>query len=197
MSVDWSTLSDGDLAALSIAGRQPAFAEILRRHRAAVFRIARAWTGDADEALDIVQETFVAAHRALARYDGARAMPAWLSTIALNKCRDWARRRAVRRFLSFGLDHDGQAEAIPDPAAAIDDRAADRQELDRVTRMIATLPDNLKTPLILHGIEGLPQAEVAALLGISVKAVETRIHRARAALAEKLRTPQGDGDARA
>ena len=51
MSVDWSTLSDGDLAALSLAGRQPAFAEILRRYRAPVFRVARAWTGEADEAL--------------------------------------------------------------------------------------------------------------------------------------------------
>lgn len=194
MSVDWSTLSDGDLAALSLAGRQPAFAEILRRYRAPVFRVARAWTGEADEALDIVQETFVAAHRALSRYDATRAMQAWLSTIALNKCRDWARRRAVRRFLSFGLDAAGQGEAIPDPAVAIDDAAADRQELDRVTRTIATLPDNLKRPLILHAIEGLAQAEVAQLLGISAKAVETRIHRARVQLAEKLRRPQGGGD---
>lgn len=193
MSVDWSTLSDGDLAALSIAGRQPAFAEILRRYRTPVFCVARAWTGDADEALDIVQETFVAAHRALARYDGNRAMQAWLSTIALNKCRDWARRRAVRRFLSFGLDHTGQGEAVPDPAAPVDDAAADRQELDRVTRTIATLPDTLKAPLILHAIEGLAQAEVAQLLGISAKAVETRIYRARAQLAEKLRRFQGGG----
>lgn len=193
MSVDWSTLSDGDLAALSLAGRQPAFAEILRRYRTPVFRIARAWTGEADEALDIVQETFVAAHRALGRYDGSRAMQAWLSTIALNKCRDWARRRAVRRFLSFGLESAAQAEAIPDPAAAIDDGVADRQELARVTRLIATLPDTLKTPLILHGIEGLAQGEVARMLGITPKAVETRIHRARRQLAEKLREAQGGG----
>lgn len=193
MSVDWSTLSDGDLAALSLAGRQPAFAEILRRYRAPVFRVARAWTGEADEALDIVQETFVAAHRALGRYDGTRAMQAWLSTIALNKCRDWARRRAVRRFLSFGFDHATQAEAVAHDAVAIDDEAADRQELDRVTRAIATLPDTLKTPLILHTIDGLPQSEVAATLGISAKAVETRIYRARAALTEKLREGQGDG----
>lgn len=87
--------------------------------------------GDADEALDLVQETFVSAHQALARYDGARSMKAWLSAIALNKCRDWVRKRATRRFLSFAVPIRGEAETLADDRVAIDDAAADRQELDR------------------------------------------------------------------
>ena len=73
VSLDWTTLSDGELATLSIAGRQAAFAEIMRRYRQPVFRLARACVGEPDEALDLVQETFVAAHQALPRYDGQRA----------------------------------------------------------------------------------------------------------------------------
>lgn len=186
MSLDWATLSDGELAALSLAGRQTAFAEIMHRHGQAIFRLTRGCIGDADEALDLSQETFVAAHRALARYDGARPMRTWLSAIALNKCRDWSRKRKVRRFLSFAVPIGMDAEAVPDDQVAVDDATSDRQELDRVRRAIAELPIALKEPLVLHTIEGLSQADTAAVLAISEKAVETRLYRARAQLLEKL-----------
>ncbi|WP_445192824.1 RNA polymerase sigma factor [Sphingomonas sp. Tas61C01] len=193
MSLDWTSLTDGELATLSIAGRQAAFAEIMRRYRQPVFRLARACTGEPDEALDLVQETFVAAHHALSRYDAERSMKAWLSTIAINKCRDWGRKRTVRRFLSFALPIDGQAEAVVDEEPAADAAASDRQELDRVTRAIATLPMNLKEVLVLRTIEGLSQAETAEVLGVSQKAIETRLYRARARLIEKLNVAQGVG----
>ena len=193
MSLNWATLSDGELATLSIAGRQAAFAEIVRRYQQPVFRLARACVGEPDEALDLVQETFVAAHQALPRYDGQRAMKAWLSTIAINKCRDWARKRTVRRFFSLGAPIDHRAEAVVDDQVAIDDGAADRQELDRVTDAISALPMNLKEALVLRTIEGLSQAETADVLGISQKAVETRLYRARSRLLEKLNTEQGIG----
>ena len=186
MSLDWTTLTDGELATLSIAGRQAAFAEILRRYRQPVFRLARACVGEPDEALDLVQETFVAAHQALSRYDTQRSMKAWLSAIAINKCRDWARKRAVRRFLSFAAPIDRQAEDVLDDQVATDETVADRQELDRVTRAISTLPMNLREVLVLRTIEGLNQAEAGEVLGISQKAVETRLYRARAKLLERL-----------
>lgn len=186
MGLDWTQLSDGELAAFSVAGRQAAFAEIMRRYREPVFRLARGCIGEPVEALDLVQETFVAAHQALARYDGERSMRAWLSAIALNKCRDHARKRTVRRFLSFAVPIGGEAEAVADDRQAIDVAVADRAELDRVTRAIATLPANLKEALVLRTIEGLTQAETATVLGISQKAVETRLYRARAKLFERL-----------
>ena len=84
----------------------------MHRYRQPVFRLARACLGDADEALDLTQETFVAAHQALPRYDAARPMRAWLSTIVINKCRDHARKRAVRRFFSFASPIGSEAEAV-------------------------------------------------------------------------------------
>ena len=186
MSLDWTALSEGELATLSVAGREAAFAEIMRRHRQSVFRIARACSGDADEALDLVQETFVAAHRAMPRYDGARSMRTWLSTIAINKCRDWGRKRTVRRFLLFAAPIGREAERVMDDQAAPDDATGDRQELDRVRKAIAALPATLREVLALRTIEGLSQAETAAVLSISEKAVETRLRRARAKLLERL-----------
>ena len=77
-------------------------------------------------------------------------------------------------------------DAIADDRVPVDDATADRQELDDVTRLIAALPATLKEPLVLRTIEGLSQAETADVLGITQKAVETRVYRARARLLENL-----------
>lgn len=183
MTAELAQASDGELAALTLAGRRSAFTEIMRRHREPIYRLIRGHIGDPEEALDLVQECFVSAYKRLDSYDRVRPLRAWLSRIAINKCRDWARRRAVRRFL-LGSASATQAGAVPDPAPPLDEAAADRQELDRLWRAIAGLPRNLREPLVLRTVEGLSQAETALVLRISEKAVETRVYRARKRLAE-------------
>ena len=187
MRPDYSTFPDADLAKVSLAGSDAAYAEIVRRYRTPIFRLVNGSVPDADEALDLTQETFVSAYRALRRYDPARPMRSWLSAIALNKCRDWARRRKVRQFFTFARDIDEAAERIaddrPDQAAS----AEDRQELARLRRAISALPTSLREPLVLHTIEGFSQNEAADILGISAKAVEARLRRARIQLHERLR----------
>ena len=178
--------SDGELAALALAGRQAAFRELLDRHRASVFRLVRSNTGDDDAALDVTQEAFIAAFAALKSYDGTRPFKTWVSRIALNKCRDRARRRAVRRFFSFALPIEAAA-SVSDDSIPADRQLADRAELARVREAITNLPAPIREPLVLRTIEGLSQAETAQLLGISEKAVETRLYRARNKLNEVLR----------
>lgn len=185
MSLDLTDCSDGELAALSAAGNGAAFTEILKRHREPVYRLIRSHIADADEALDLTQESFVAAFRALRRYDPARSFRAWLASIAINKCRDWARRRAVRRLFRFAAPLEAAAD-VADDSASSETILANRRELDRVTRAVAALPASLKEPLILRTIDGLSQSEAAAALGLSEKAVEVRLYRARRKLAELL-----------
>ena len=186
MTLGLGDCSDGELAALALAGRQPAYGELLARHRASVFRLARANTSDDDAALDVTQEAFIAAFAALKSYDESRPFKTWVSRIALNKCRDWARRRAVRRFFSFALPIEA-ADAVSDDSVPADQQLADRAELARVREAIAKLPSAIREPLVLRTIEGLTQAEAAEVLGISEKAVETRLYRARMKLTEYLR----------
>ena len=177
---------DRTLAAHALAGHQDAYAALMRRHRDAVWRLARGHVGDNDEALDITQEVFIAAFAALARYDGARPFRAWIARITLNKCRDWGRRRAVRRFFAFArpIDEAGDiADVAPDPEAALQSQ----RELARINAAIAALPAPLKDVLLLRTIEAMSQVDTAATLGLSEKAVETRLYRARAKLSESLR----------
>lgn len=170
--------TDGELVALALGGRQAAFAEIVSRHKQPLHRLIARIIGDDDEALDVLQDVFVAAHGSLRRFDMARPMRAWLARIAINKARDWRRRRAVRRLISAVLPME-HATNVADEQPTIDTLAADREELRLVNAAIADLPANLRETLILRTIEGMTQAEAAETLGISEKAVETRLYRAR------------------
>lgn len=192
MSLDLSQCSDRELAALAHAGQQQAHRELLRRYKAPVFRLIRNNIGDPDEAMDLTQEAFVAGFAALGRYDADRPFRIWIARIALNKCRDWARRRAVRSFFSRALPLDSAHDVASDGPAP-DAEAADRAELARVRAAMSRLAPNLREVLVLRGIEELSQAETAELLQTSEKTVETRLYRARA----KLRALLGEASARA
>lgn len=182
--------SDAEVVALALAGRQDAFRELLARYREPIYRFIRASTGDAQEALDLTQDTFVAAFAALGRFDRSRPLLTWLIRIALNKCRDWGRRRRLRTMLWRTAQIDA-AHDVPDDAIAPDVQAADRTELARVNAAIVRLPARLRETLILRTVEGLGQAETAEVLGISEKAVETRLYRARSKLSELLANEGG------
>jgi len=167
------------LAVAARQGDQAAFAALMRRHKGWLYQFIRRYVGDRDEAYDVLQETFVSAWSALARFDTARPMQAWLRRIALNKCRDRARRNTVRRtalrIISFG------AETSAAPAA--DNMAAADQALARLETAIAGLPRGLRESLLLTALEGLSHKEAGELLGINAKAVETRVYRAKKQLA--------------
>lgn len=180
MSLDYTELTEGELAALTSRGRQQAFAEIMRRYRDPIYRLMRGCTGDAEEALDLTQDCFAAAFRTMSRFDEQRSMRAWFATIALNRCRDWRRRQRVRNLFSFGSKSTDEVIAeIADDRPAVDDAASDRLQLIKVEQAMLQLPANLRETLLLRTIEGLSQGETAQALGITPKAVETRLHRAR------------------
>ncbi|WP_447952724.1 RNA polymerase sigma factor [Sphingopyxis chilensis] len=188
MSLDLSQCSDRDLVALARASQQLAYRELLRRYKAPVFRLIRSNIGDPDEAMDLTQETFVAGFAALGRYDPDRPFRIWIARIALNKCRDWARRRTVRSFFARALPLESAHDVAGDGPAP-DAEAADRAELARVRAAMSRLAPNLREVLVLRGVEELTQAETAELLQISEKTVETRLYRARAKLKTFLDEP--------
>jgi RNA polymerase sigma-70 factor (ECF subfamily) len=175
---------DAALVAAVLAGDSRAFTELMRRHKEAIYRFIRHYVGDADEAYDLLQETFVAAWSALSTFDPAKTMRAWLRRIALNKCRDWARRRQVRRFF-FAADSIDAAGGIAAPSVSESAPEIERQ-LAALDRHISTLPAALKEPLILTQFEGLSHKEAARILSISPKAIEMRVYRARAHLTSAL-----------
>lgn len=168
-------------------GDRAAFTSLMAATKADLYRFIRRYVGDEGEAEDIVQETYASAWLAMRRYDPARPFEVWLRSIALNKCRDWGRRRAVRRVVRgvMGLDAP-EATAVGDDAPTPETRLDDQRRAAKLQRALSGLPDSLKAPLLLATLEGRSHAEIAFILRVTPKAVETRIARARKRLAEVL-----------
>lgn len=179
--------SDAALARSAATGDDKAFAVLVGRHKEPIYRLLRRYTGDSDEAYEAAHEAFIAAWRALKRYDPSRSFGAWLRTIAINKARDRGRRMLVRRaiFGSRNLD-DAEVLETADPAAGAEYEVLADEQAKRLDRAIGRLPSALKEALILTAFEGLSQQEASQMLGVSVKTIETRVYRARKLLLDQL-----------
>jgi RNA polymerase sigma-70 factor (ECF subfamily) len=175
--------SDALLVARSLEGDDRAFAQLMSRHKQWTYRFVLRYVGNADDAYDVLQDTFFSAWMALSRYQPERPFEGWLRRIALNKCRDRARRDSVRRVFSRLTGDDTQAEALPDPAPGPEATLATDQELTQLERSLSALPRSLREPLLLTALEGLSHQQAGELLGLNAKAVEMRIYRARERLA--------------
>jgi len=179
---------DSVLVRRILEGEDVAFTQLMRRHKKWLYRFISRYVGHGDDAFDLLQETFVAAWAALERYDADRPFQAWLRQIALNKCRDWSRRTAVRSIVQRAtseLAHLASRARWANPEAMIETGDA----LQRLDAAIASLPIHLREPLVLTVLENLSHRETAQLLGISEKAVETRVYRAKRQLSRLIGRP--------
>ncbi|MBK7743875.1 MAG: sigma-70 family RNA polymerase sigma factor [Betaproteobacteria bacterium] len=133
-----------------------------------------------DEVEDLVQETLLAVHNQRHTYDESQPLTAWLHAIARYKLVDLLRRRARRDLLNDPLD-DGNELLV-----ASDTEAADaRRDL---AKLLDTLPDRQRRPIVHVKLEGLSVAETAKLTGMSESAVKVGVHRGLKALAARIRS---------
>jgi RNA polymerase sigma-70 factor (ECF subfamily) len=174
--------TDAELAGRALEGDGAAFAQLMAHHKLWVLRFIRRYVGNVEDAHDLLQDTFVSAWLALARYEQDRPFDSWLRRIALNKCRDRSRRESVRRALRGSLDADQTSENVDD-AANPETLTQSDEALTHLELALRDLPQHLSEPLRLTALEGLSHEEAGELLGISGKAVEMRMYRIRRRLA--------------
>lgn len=187
------TDTDEQIAVAAKDGNREAFEFLVRRHKAGIYRFVRRYIGQGDDAYDILQNCFVSAWTGLARYDPARPFLPWLRVIALNKCRDFARRQKVRRLILKAFAAETQASETASPADAHDGLDTEVERLSRLDKAIARLPAFYKEPLLLTTVSGLSHIETAKELGTTPKAVEMRLYRARKMILSDLGPELGEG----
>ena len=184
---------DAELMARVKGGDTGAFRLLVERHQRTVIQtIARA-VGDSWEAEDLAQRVFVQVYRSAGRYRPKAQFTTWLFTIVHHTILNERRRRARHPTESIDALQRG-AEGDPDRARQFaDERAADpaetaaqRELQGRLTQAIRELPDPQRTAVILCRFEGLAYEEIAEVLGCSVSALKSLLHRARVTLKEKL-----------
>ncbi len=174
----------GDEAALLsrlCSGDESAFETMVREHQGPLYGLLLRMTGDPDSALDLVQETFIRAFRGLASFRGESAIRTWLHRIAVNLYLNEKRGARPETVSPETLDElspghwDRWTGRIPDPEEVV----ANREQIKLLGEAITRLPEEHRAVLLLRDREGYSAQESAEMLGISVPAVKSRLHRAR------------------
>lgn len=165
--------------------REAAFRELVSRYRRRIYGICYRYFGDHDEAEEATQETFVLLVRRAGQFRGKSRLSTWIYRIAVNACHDLARHDA-RRPRTPVADVAALAGSTPDPAGAPPEVAAGHELAERLQEALLQLDEVSRACVILGPVEGRPYAEIATILDMPVGTVKSRVHRARARLAELL-----------
>jgi RNA polymerase sigma-70 factor (ECF subfamily) len=170
------------------AGDTEAFEPLVEKYKRKVFRLAYQVLRDQEEALDVSQEAFVKAFRALPAFKGDSAFYTWLFRITMNVALDRRRQRATRA-KSLGTEDVPPEEwertatsTDPDP----EDVATGAERRERIRKGLDSLSEHHRAIIILSDIEGLQYREIAEVLGIPMGTVMSRLHHARKRLREVL-----------
>jgi len=182
---------DLELVQMLQAGDDQALKGLMDRHRDALFHFVLQQVPNEADALELTIETFVRAYFKIEKFRPEAKFATWLYQIALNLCRDHLKSQAYQCSLrTVSFDAFSKEGEEPDPLTGSEqkpDRKTDRlEELIVLQKAISELPEDIKNVFILTVLEGRHHADTAKLLGISLKAVETRIYRARRYLLKKI-----------
>jgi RNA polymerase sigma-70 factor, ECF subfamily len=180
---------DRDDMARLCAGQDAALTALMDRHGERLFHYLVRQLGNETDAAEIAQETFVRIYQHRARFQPAQKFSTWLYAIATNLLRD--RYRWHRRHPQVSLEAEDPAgvpvkETLRENAPSPSDQMDSAERAAEVRKAVASLPEDLRTPLLLFEYEGLGHAEIGAVLNCSAKAVESRLYRARARLRQRL-----------
>ena len=172
-------VTDEELIMRVIRGDATAFETLVNRYQKSALRFAQRCIGQQTDAEDLTQEAFLQVHRHAHQYDpDAASFKTWFFAILTNLCR-----KTLRRNKSLPLIE------LPEDAPAIDDLDSDlayEEERAALAAAVAKLPPNQRLALILRYEEGFSYAEIAAALGVSIKAVGSLLVRAKRTLRREL-----------
>lgn len=179
---------DTDLVARLAEGENLPLDILMKRYQEPLYFFILRYVHDDDLAYDLVQETFLRIYTRASSYKPEYRFSTWMYQIALNLCRDHCRKMSLMRFFSLsGSGGHGQVISQIVHDARLEERFDNIIEVGILRKEIARLPHKLKTALILYALEENSQAVCSEILGISQKAVETRVYRARKILAKKIK----------
>jgi RNA polymerase sigma-70 factor (ECF subfamily) len=185
-------MSDVELLRGLRAGKDEAFATLVRSHGGRMLAVARRFLSNEEDARDAVQDAFLSAFRAIDRFEGDAKLSTWLHRIVVNaslmKLRTRRRRPEgkIDDLLPHFLENGHQAEPAAQWPRSADALIESAENRSLVRAAIDELPENYRTVLLLRDIEEYDTQQAAEALGLSRAAVKTRLHRARQALRQLL-----------
>lgn len=169
------------------AGKTEAYGVLVRRYQDRLYPTVLRITGCAEDAQDLLQETFLLAYQKLGRFHGESSFYTWIYRIAVNLALSGRRRRRPTVRIGDG-SADGPPEPVLDPRETDPSLPLERAERDRIIQdALDALAIDQRAVVVLKEFDGLRYEEIADLLGIPVGTVRSRLHRARCELRGRLR----------
>lgn len=162
-----------------------AFDRLYREHVDRIYRFAQRMCGQADDAKDLVQDTFLNAYRGLKSFRGDAQISTWLYAIASRACIRMRRKRKGEPERELSLDEfiptsEGEFRLQIPTDGLTPEEALENKELRRALHQaIQKLPKKYRLVLVLRDMEGLTAKEVGSIMGLNERAVKSRLHRAR------------------
>src|SRR5213594_2615891 len=179
-----ATVADAKIVALARESRGEALQLIYAAHRVRIYTFLLRLLADPAAADDLTQDVFTKAYQALGSLTSEHRVLPWLYRIATNTAIDHLRRKRRFTWLRVGrLAGTGEDPLMPDLHGAIPER-------DQVRRILATLPVEQSTALLLHSLEGYSYKEIAEIQSCTVTAVRSRLARARKAFRDRYATTE-------
>jgi RNA polymerase sigma-70 factor, ECF subfamily len=178
-------MDEKQLVRLAKDGSQEAFEELVTKYQSKVFSMAMSFIRNREAADDVAQEVFLKAYLALPKFHGKSEFGTWLYRIAINHVKDTLRKRGRAKEVSLE-----DVREIP----AADENAMEKAEMERETetrrslvrRFVEDLPEKYRVILTLRDIQGLAYEDISQVLHLSPGTVDSRLHRARRMLRQKL-----------
>lgn len=185
--MDLSQKNDSELIMAYRSGAREAFSILLDRHLPTLYRFAVRYIGSPDEAQDIVQEACVKAWKRLATFDVQKRFLPWIFSIIKNTAIDTLRRKTPLTFAECFADDESEknfAEEIPDEQS-LPPILLERQEIrSELEKILAKLPRQERTILLMHYYDSLSLSEISELLAIPLNTVKSHRFRALTKLRE-------------
>ena len=167
--------SDSRLVEQVRQGVRAAYGELVHRYEKKLVRTIQRMVGNSETAEDLAQDTFLKAYDRLDRFDSSKRFGPWLFQIGVNTAIDWLRRN--KRRVRISLNEMNQGENSFDPPDADPRNSLDLSQ--EVQHVLAQIPMDYRTVLMLRDLEGFPCSEVAAIIGRQEPTVRWRLLRAR------------------
>lgn len=168
------------------AGKTEAYGDLVRRYQDRLYPTVLRLAGCAEDAQDLLQETFLLAYEKLGRFHGESSFYTWVYRIAVNLALSSRRRRPMAR-LAAGPGG-GPPEPVVDPHETDPSLPIERAERDLIIQdALNALAADHRAVVVMKEFDGLRYEQIGAILGIPVGTVRSRLHRARCELRERLR----------
>lgn len=169
-------------------GKTVQFEQIYNQYKVLVYNLALTYLLSIEDAEEVTQDVFIKVHQSLTRFKGDAALKTWIYRITVNQSLDFIKRKnSKKRFFIFGKKSNSEYEYNNLPNFEHPGVVLENKEKSKILfATINTLSENQKTAFILSKIDGLSNPEVAAVMEVSVGAVESLLVRAKKALQQKL-----------